>query len=262
MIFMYLISIINVGQAPVPSKAWNGIFNASHYGEACIQPMPDRVFQSDYSENCLFLNVFVPNPSICSSSNDIAVIVYIHGGAFQVGAGDDSMYGPHLILNECVIFVTLNYRLGVFGFLPLALDEYSGNMGLKDQQLALEWINNHISAFGGNPKQITLMGESAGAASVAFQRLNSKSRSLFKQAYVMSSSSLSFYAFRENNNKTDLIVKVAKGQGVNIENTDQLVDYLQTVDAYYIMNRTTDFVFQVENVTGEVPLMPSLERKS
>lgn len=82
------------------------------------------------------------------------------GGAFIEGAANDAMYGPFLLMNDCIILVTLNYRLGAFGFLPLALAEYSGNMALKDQQLALKWVNEHIAAFGGNPRKITLLGQS------------------------------------------------------------------------------------------------------
>lgn len=90
----------------------------------------------------------------------IPVIVYIFGGAFTEGSG--SKNDPDLILNRCVIFVSFNYRVGVFGFLPLGLREYSGNMALKDQQLAMKWVKKHISAFGGDSNRILLLGESVG----------------------------------------------------------------------------------------------------
>lgn len=222
-------------QTPVKSKQWQGVYNASEYGAACIQQASTY---AAVSEDCLFLNVFVPSPSICGNTRDIPVIVFIYGGSFEYGAGYDDLYGPHRILNKCVIFVTFNYRVGAFGFLALALDEYSGNMGMKDQQLAMEWTNEHISSFGGNPKQITLMGQSAGAASVCLHRLNQISRNWFKQAYAISSSGLNYYSVLETNNKTALIVELAKNQSVNIENTEQLIQYIQTVDAEYILNNT------------------------
>lgn len=250
-------SEFNSFQAPIPSGPWEGTYNASEYGSACKQfdGYPNT------SEDCLFINVFVPEPSICDSSSDIAVIVYIHGGAFVLGAAFDDSAGPHLLLNKCVILVTLHYRLAVFGFLPLALPEYSGNMGLKDQQLALEWVNRHISAFGGNPNQVTIMGESAGSASVTFHRLNSKSRRFFKQAYAMSSSLLSYYALAKSNNKTDLIVKLAKNQGRVIENSEQLIDYLQTVDADYILNQTAHNEIDIYEVAFRVAWQPCIERE-
>ncbi|XP_031633593.1 cholinesterase-like [Contarinia nasturtii] len=243
-------------KAPVPTKRWNGTYNALEYGAACLQPSATA---HGSSEDCLFLNVFVPSPSICTTSNNIAVIVYIHGGGFLIGSAVDSLSGPHLMLNKCIILVTFNYRLGVFGFMPLALNEYSGNMGLKDQQLALEWVNSHISAFGGNPKQITLWGHSAGAASVSLHRLNPKSRSLFKQAYIMSYSALSFAALSEPINKTDLIVNVARHEGVNIENIDQLVKYIQAVDGKYFLKQTSRYGFKGKNITLYIEWIPCIE---
>ncbi|XP_055296930.1 juvenile hormone esterase-like [Sitodiplosis mosellana] len=245
-------------KAPIPSGSWEGTYNATEYGSACMQFNA----YSTKSEDCLFLNVFVPEPSICSSSRDIAVIVFIHGGGFVAGAAYDDTIGPHLLLNKCVILVTLHYRLAVFGFLPLALPEYSGNMGLKDQQLALEWINQHISAFGGNPKQVTLMGQSAGGASVSFQRLNPKSRSYFKRAYVMSSSALSYYALSESNNKTDLVMELAKNQNIAIENSDQLIKYLQTVDANYLLSHTFQKNIGNYDLIFDVPWQPCVEPKT
>lgn len=216
------------------------------------------------SEDCLFLNVFVPEPSICNGSNNIAVIVYIHGGGFVAGQATDYENGPHLLLNECVILVTLNYRLAVFGYLPLALPEYSGNMGLKDQQLAMEWVNEHITVFGGHPKQVTLMGQSSGSSSVSFHRLNEKSRSLFEQAYGMSGSAFSYYALSDSNNRTDLIVEVAKSQNVTIETTEELIDYLQTVDADHILTHTSRDITSLLNsneITTNVDWQPCIERE-
>lgn len=239
------------------SGKWEGTYNAFEYGPSCQQ-----LLYTEYpprSEDCLFVNVFVPDSMTCTNSSKLPVIVFIIGGSFTSGTAYDGWYGPQLIMNKCVILITLNYRLGVFGFLPLALPEYSGNMGLKDQQLALEWINEHISAFGGDPERITLMGQSSGGASVSFQRLNSKSRRLFKQAYAVSGSALSYYALGENNNKTDLIVKLARDQFVFIDNTEQLLNYLQTVDVKYIFSRTDKV--QSFSMIFQTAWQPVIERK-
>lgn len=98
----------------------------------------------------------------------MAVIVFIHGGGFAMGSGNALFYGPDFLLEQNVILVTLNYRLGVFGFMSLNTKLYSGNMGLKDQQLALKWIHKNIRAFGGDRKRITLMGQSAGVCVFLF----------------------------------------------------------------------------------------------
>lgn len=92
----------------------------------------------------------------------LAVLFFIHGGSFRLGSGDDFFYGPDFIVEKQTILVTINYRLGVLGFLSLNSTEYSGNMGLKDQQLALKWIHSNIERFGGDNKRITIFGQSAG----------------------------------------------------------------------------------------------------
>lgn len=87
---------------------------------------------------------------------------WIHGGAFYLLSGNDYWFGPDFLIDQQVILVTINYRLGVFGFLSLDTPEYSGNMGLKDQQLALKWVHENIERFYGDNKRITIFGESAG----------------------------------------------------------------------------------------------------
>lgn len=91
-----------------------------------------------------------------------AVMIFIHGGSFAEYSGNDQYFGPDFLVEKQVILVTINYRLGVLGFLSLDTPEYSGNMGLKDQQMALKWIHNNIEHFGGDPKRVTLMGHDAG----------------------------------------------------------------------------------------------------
>lgn len=90
------------------------------------------------------------------------VIVSIHGGGFTDGSGDDLFHGPDFIVDMDTILVTLNYRLGIFGFMNLGFGEYTGNMGLKDQQMALKWVYENIENFSGNKDEILLTGESAG----------------------------------------------------------------------------------------------------
>lgn len=90
------------------------------------------------------------------------VLVFIHGGGFAAGDASDFLYGPDFLLSEDNIVVTMQYRLGIFGFLNLGFGEYTGNMGLKDQQMALKWIHKNIEHFHGNKSEILLMGESAG----------------------------------------------------------------------------------------------------
>lgn len=104
-----------------------------------------------------YLYSFVAN---VNSNDSLAVLFYIHGGGYLDGASND--FGPDFLLEQNVILITVNYRLGIFGFLSLNLTDLSGNMGLKDQQLALKWINENIGHFGGDPARITVFGHSAG----------------------------------------------------------------------------------------------------
>lgn len=121
-------------------------------------------------------------------------MVYIHGGGYFEGSGNDDLHGPDFLIEEDVILVTLNYRLGVFGFLSLGMAKYSGNMGLKDQQLAMRWVKEHIQNFGGDPEQITLFGQSAGGASAHLHVLMESSAGLFRRAIVMSGAAGNFWA--------------------------------------------------------------------
>lgn len=122
---------------------------------------------------------------------------FIHGGGFYEGSGNDELLGPDFLINDNVILVTCNYRLGVFGFMSLGTSEYSGNMGLKDQQLAMQWINENIEAFGGDRERITLFGHSAGSASTHYHVLAPSSRGLFTNAIMMSGVAINPWALFE-----------------------------------------------------------------
>lgn len=107
-------------------------------------------------------------------SEVLPVLVYIHGGAFAFSSGND--YGPKYFMDQNVILVTFNYRLGALGFLNVGDDAYPGNLGMKDQVMALRWIRDNIYAFGGDPNRVTIFGDSSGSASVSYHILSPMSR--------------------------------------------------------------------------------------
>lgn len=116
------------------------------------------------------------------------VLVFIHGGAFVMGSNDSKVYSPTFLLMEDIVFVTINYRVGILGFLKIddpALG-VPGNAGLKDQLLALKWVQKNIKNFGGDPNNVTLWGESAGSASVNYHVISSASKGLFHKAIMQS----------------------------------------------------------------------------
>ncbi|RXG51748.1 Venom carboxylesterase-6 [Armadillidium vulgare] len=115
-------------------------------------------------------------------------MVYIHGGSF-IG-GKSSSYTGHVLLQEKIVLVTIQYRLGILGFLSTEDSIIPGNMGLKDQQLALKWVKENIVHFGGNPNAITLFGNSAGAASIHYQIFSPGSKDLFQRAILQSGNAL------------------------------------------------------------------------
>ena len=141
-------------------------------------------------EDCLFLNVYVPNVAFNDPQVKLPVMVWIHGGSLITGSNNYQDYGPMHFIDKNVIIVTVNYRLGPFGFLVLGNDMVPGNAGLKDQVLALEWVQENIANFGGDPGSITIFGESAGSFSVAVHLLSPLSEKLFQRAILQSRSAI------------------------------------------------------------------------
>ena len=138
-------------------------------------------------EDCLFLNIYVLKAAL-SQDELQPVMVWIHGGSLIHGSNRFDEQGPQDYMDRNVVIVTVNYRLGPLGFLSLGTEEVSGNVGFLDQNLALQWVNQNIQSFHGDPKSVTLFGESAGALSVAVQFLSPMSQGLFQRIILQSSS--------------------------------------------------------------------------
>src|SRR5271166_2211524 len=185
-------------EPPVAFGKFTAPFEATAFGSECTQPGPFG------SEDCLFLNVYTPaqskagQPNPDTSSASLPVMVWIHGGGLTAGGGD--LYDPTPLVTEGgVIVVTINYRLGVLGFLAeTGLDKEHhllGNYGFMDQQLALKWVQENIAAFGGDPKEVTIFGESAGGQSVYCQLASPLAKGLFRGAIVESGSYVEFQPY-------------------------------------------------------------------
>jgi para-nitrobenzyl esterase len=172
-------------QPPRPASPWAGVRNATRPGSMCAQTgnLATGVITTSTAEDCLYLNVYTP---ASASRRLLPVMMWIHGGAFTGGAG--SIYdGAVLAAKGDVIVVTINYRLSAFGFLDLpALRTGSGDYGLLDQQAALRWVRRNAMAFGGNPRDVTEFGESAGAASVCDNMASPGAAGLFVRAIAES----------------------------------------------------------------------------
>lgn len=175
--------------APQPPASWQGVRKATTFGPACMQPPSSGIPASSMSEDCLYLNVWTSDlhPPIAAP-----VMVFIPGGAFVTGSGSQPAYdGTNLALRGAVV-VTINYRLGVFGFfahpdLTAASPHHtSGNYGLLDMMAALRWVRQNIASFGGNPHNVTLFGQSAGASCIGYLMVSPLARGLFDKAILES----------------------------------------------------------------------------
>ncbi|MCW9731990.1 carboxylesterase family protein [Avibacterium sp. 20-15] len=175
-------------QPPQKAKNWQGIKDATKYGAQCPQNTDLGSFgKAGGSEDCLFINVFAPKDA--KAHDHLPVLFWIHGGAWLVGASDD--YNPSELAKKAhAVVVTLNYRLGVLGFFShSSLDNEGhafGNYGYMDQSLALDWVQKNIAQFGGNPKNITIFGESSGGNAVLAQVVSPWSKNKFQHAISMS----------------------------------------------------------------------------
>ncbi len=178
--------------APEPAKSWGGIHPAVSFGPSCVQPpLPATSLYADepkvMDEDCLTLNVWAP-----VTAEKAPVMVWIYGGALQRGSSAAPMYDGAAFAKRGIVFVSINYRLGVFGWLAHpelsaeSLHGASGNYGLLDQIEALKWVRANIAAFGGDAGNVTIMGESAGALSVSYLLTSPLANGLFDKAIAES----------------------------------------------------------------------------
>jgi para-nitrobenzyl esterase len=182
---------------PQPAKKWSGIRNADKFGPACMQrlsPNADYWLRGDgMSEDCLYVNVWTPAKS---GREKLPVLVYIFGGGFQNGDGSEPRYDGENMARRGIVAVSLNYRTNIFGFFvhPELTRESphraSGNYGLLDQVAALQWVRKNIAAFGGDPKRVTIAGESAGSISVSALMASPLSRNLMAGAICESGAAI------------------------------------------------------------------------
>ncbi|HTR24528.1 MAG TPA: carboxylesterase family protein [Terriglobales bacterium] len=189
---------------PLPMPRWEGVRKATEFGPACLQPKPQlsNVYTRDpmpMSEDCLTLNIWAP-----TDARTAPVFFWIYGGALVGGASREPFYDGARLANQGIVVVSINYRLGVLGWLahpqlsaesPLGV---SGNYGLLDQIEALRWVQKNIRSFGGDPSNVTIAGESAGALSVMYLMATPAARGLFAKAIAESAYMISVPTLKES----------------------------------------------------------------
>lgn len=179
---------------PASREPWDDVLDATAFGAVSPQnpSMMDALFGGEaerWDEDCLHLNVWTPSPQPVGGDG-LPVMVWIHGGGFEMGSGSSPLYDGTGFARDGVVFVSLNYRLGSLGFLDLSsidpAEAGSGNVGLLDQVAGLEWVRDNIDAFGGDPDRVTIFGESAGSMSVSLLLSMERARGLFHRAIAQS----------------------------------------------------------------------------
>lgn len=225
---------------PRPIDRWHGVKEATVLPKSCVQ-LPDTFFgdfkgstmwnpNTEMSEDCLYLNVVVPKPR----PHNAAVMVWIYGGGFYSGTSTLEVYDyKTLAAEQNVIVVAPQYRVASLGFLYMMNSDVPGNAGLFDQLMALQWIHDNIRIFGGNPDNITLFGESAGAVSVSMHLLSPLSRNLYSQAIMQSGSATAPWAIisKEESILRGLRLAEAVGCPHDHNNLTAVIECLRTVNA-------------------------------
>nr|AHJ81321.1 carboxylesterase [Locusta migratoria] len=235
-------------QAPVPKSPWKGVRKALFFGNICPQRKGSIPIGN---EDCLYLNVFspqlpteeTPQPRLAglglgeAAAEARAVMVFIHGGCFSVGASN--FYGPPNFVEHGVILVTINYRLGLLGFLSTGDEVVPGNAGLKDMVAALRWVRNNIAAFGGDPDNVTVFGQSAGGIAANLLMLSPLAAGLFRR--VIAQSGTATIATGSARNMADRSRRLAAALGYRERGggSEQMARFLRALSAKALTTNET-----------------------
>ncbi|XP_077270682.1 juvenile hormone esterase-like [Temnothorax americanus] len=244
---------------PVPAEPWSSGRDASKHGNIAVQ-LNDFTGEIEGDEDCLYLNVYTTK---IESSKKRAVMVWIHGGTFYMGSGDALFYGPDYIVQKDVVLVTLNYRLGVLGFLNLYNKVVTGNQGLKDIIMALQWVQKNISKFGGDPENVTIFGESAGGGLVHYLTLSPLAKGLFHKAISQSGVIRCPWAFTEQQLHSAKGFRLAEKLGKATADPKVAYEFLKTIDAKKLIETERKFLLtESERKQSSLIFTPSLDHES
>jgi para-nitrobenzyl esterase len=226
-------------QPPVPPAEWRGVRKAMHFGSEAVQE-DDLDCEDLQSEDCLYLNVWTPAETY---QDKLPVFVWIHGGSLQIGAGSHFLYNSAVLAEKGIIVVTINYRLGIFGFFahPELTEESghsSGNYGLMDQLMAIRWVRENIAGFGGDPERITIGGQSAGALSVSALVASPLAKGLFSRATIQSGPPFGLSEFY-------LRIKEAEAEGRNFMTVSDIKNLagLRAIPAWELFKKSHEYKF-------------------
>lgn len=209
------------------------------------------------SEDCLYVNVWTPHPRPRNSP----VLVWIYGGGFATGTSTLRIYDPRIIVAETnLIYVSLQYRVSLFGFFYMGHPDAPGNQGLMDQNLALRWIHNNIQYFGGDNSKITIFGESAGSVSVSLHLLSPLSSNLFRSAIMQSGSSLADWVMLSKEKAIERYTDVIGSFGCRNENVTEAMACARRIDATTAIEAAEGhFYSQTNSAVAQYPFLPVVD---
>jgi len=272
---------------PPQRLTWSGVFNADRFAPQCIQPLRGSNINHYFgheatSEDCLCLNIWAPADS--GAGDDLPVIVWIYGGGFTIGSAAMRNYAGENLAKKGAVYISISYRVGALGFLahPELTAESpqhaSGNYGFLDQVAALEWIQRNVGKFGGDPGRVTIMGQSAGSASVASLQVSPIAKGLFHRIVGMSGSSVvgRFRSTLKEAEQTGLQYEEAFGvdsiEALRHISADKILAQQQdcqlgcsgsirvgpTIDGYFMMDEPSEVFARGEQI--DVPIMVGFTR--
>ncbi|CAH0559103.1 unnamed protein product [Brassicogethes aeneus] len=218
-------------EPPLPPKNWPVVLYTNESKSPCIETNSLGV---QYSEDCLYLDVYTTKLTVSPTSPALPVVIYIFGEGFTTGQAIGTEAGPDFFLEKDVVYVTFRYRLGVFGFLSTGDLVAPGNVGLKDQLMVLKWVQKNIKQFGGDPKKITIAGVGGGAISASLLQISKQTKGLFSGVILQSGSAHSSWAVSKKT-KT-LVNQMGKQLNANNTNSSTLLKDLKKIDAYTLQN--------------------------
>ncbi|NP_001165962.1 carboxylesterase clade A, member 6 isoform X1 [Nasonia vitripennis] len=241
---------------PVPVKSWTGVREATSFGSNCTH-INFLTLEMTGSDDCLYLNVYTHS---CEKDKRRPVMIWIHGGGFVGGSGDDDLYGPDYFMVKDIVFVSINYRVGILGFLNLEDEVAPGNQGFKDMVLALKWVKSNIANFGGDPNNVTIFGESAGGAAVHYLTISPLARGLFHKAISQSGVALNPWAYQTN--PKSKVYRVCEKLGFKSRDPKQIVDYLRSIDSRKLVEAQESILTEEEKIQFTFAFGPGVDAKS
>ena len=238
---------------PQPHPGWEGVRQATQFRSICMQMIHHynvsirqawegfAEAEENIGEDCLYLNIYTPHNATISRQR-YPVLAYIHGGGFFAGTPVRVVSPGEYLPTRGIILVSIQYRLGPFGFFSTGDSTAPGNYGMLDQVEALRWIQGNIEAFGGDPSKVTLLGESAGGASVNLHLLSTLSKGLFHRVISESGSDLSPFAFHAESGVTEASMRLAKELSC-VKEKNHMLACLRSKSAQDILKKAHDFLF-------------------